>query len=175
MDIYACYALGLLEDNREYIDATEEASHSGFSLSEDQVKNLTLYEIELFFYSKTIQASKILMQCLTLIMSSSVSSSNNQLITDELDFDRTTLLQEFYQLLGSLTVEQRGVFNDIITNVKQKKASVFVTPQIPEVLLKGLKCKLRKWTRRVGMLTHRVGAGFCRGLSGQLAESAAWT
>ena len=54
-----------------------------------------------------------------------VSSSNNRLITKELDFDRTTLLQEFYQLLGSLTDEQRGVFDDIITNVKQKKGGVF--------------------------------------------------
>ncbi|CAH1419114.1 unnamed protein product [Lactuca virosa] len=92
----ACYALGLLEDDREYIDAIEEASHSGsgyylrylfatmlksnlsrpyfvwektwqylsdgilynqqlrlkapgLSLDEDQVKNLTLCEIEIFF------------------------------------------------------------------------------------------------------------------------------
>ncbi|KAL7602570.1 hypothetical protein Lser_V15G25966 [Lactuca serriola] len=54
-----------------------------------------------------------------------VSSSNNLLITEELDFDRTTLLQEFHQLLGSLTDEQRGVFDDIIINVKQKKGDVF--------------------------------------------------
>ncbi|CAH1448310.1 unnamed protein product [Lactuca virosa] len=159
----ACYALGLLEDDREYIDAIEEASHSGsgyylrylfatmlksnslsipyfvwektwqylsdgilynqqlrlkapgLSLDEDQVKNLTLYEIE-----------KILLQNNSSLKDfdgmpypdhESISSSNNRLITEELDFDRTTLLQEFYQLLGSLTDEQRGVFDDIITNV----------------------------------------------------------
>nr|KAJ0204337.1 hypothetical protein LSAT_V11C500295380 [Lactuca sativa] len=39
----------------------------------------------------------------------------------------------------------------------------------------GQKFKFRKGTRRVGPLTRRFGAGFCRGLSGQLAESAAWT
>ncbi|CAH1433073.1 unnamed protein product [Lactuca virosa] len=160
----ACYALGLLEDDREYIDAIEEASHSGsgyylrylfatmlksnslsrpyfvwektwqylsdgilynqqlrlkapgLSLDEDQVKNLTLYEIE-----------KILLQNNSSLKDfdgmpypdhESISSSNNRLITEELDFDksiteeldfdRTTLLQEFYQLLGSLTDEQRG-------------------------------------------------------------------
>nr|KAJ0188926.1 hypothetical protein LSAT_V11C900458960 [Lactuca sativa] len=125
----ACYALGLLEDDREYIDAIEEASHSGsgyylrLSLDEDQVKNLTLYEIE-----------KILLQNNSSLKDfdgmpypdhESISSSNNRLITEELDFDRTTLLQEFYQLLGTLTYEQRGVFDDIITNVKKKKGGVF--------------------------------------------------
>ncbi|CAH1425592.1 unnamed protein product [Lactuca virosa] len=133
----ACYALGLLEDDREYIDAIEEASHSGsgyylrflfatmlksnslsrpyyvwentwqylsdgilynqrirlktpgLSLNDDQIKNLTLYEIE-----------KILLQNSSSIRDfvgmpypdhDLVSSTNNRLITEELDFDITIL------------------------------------------------------------------------------------
>nr|KAJ0204134.1 hypothetical protein LSAT_V11C500232920 [Lactuca sativa] len=118
-----CYALGLLEDDKEYIDAIEEASHSGLSLSEDQVKNLTLYEIEIFLLQNNSSLKDF--DGMPYPDHEFVSSSNNRLITKELDFDRTTLLQEFYQLLGSLTNEQRGVFDDIITNVKQKKGGVF--------------------------------------------------
>ncbi|XP_023755290.1 uncharacterized protein LOC111903764 [Lactuca sativa] len=159
-----CYALGLLEDDREYIDAIEEASHSGsgyylrslfaimlksnslsnpscvweniwkylsdvilynqlkrlnspgLSLTEDQLKNLTLYEIE-----------KVLLQNNSSLKDyygmpypdhESIPSSNNRLITEELDFDRTILHNELIHLLDSLTVEQRGVFDKIMKHVQ---------------------------------------------------------
>nr|KAJ0193152.1 hypothetical protein LSAT_V11C800407890 [Lactuca sativa] len=121
----ACYALGLLEDDREYIDAIEEASHSGsgLSLNDDQLKNLMLYEID-----------KILLQNNSSLKDfvgmpypnhDSISSSNNRLITEELDFDMNSLQQESHQLLDSLTIEQRSVFDEIMTAVKQTKGSVF--------------------------------------------------
>ncbi|CAH1423180.1 unnamed protein product [Lactuca virosa] len=50
-----------------------------------------------------------------------LSSSNNRLITEELDFDMNSLQQESHQLLDSLTIEQRSVFDEIMTAVKQKK------------------------------------------------------
>ncbi|CAH1451756.1 unnamed protein product [Lactuca virosa] len=188
----ACYALGLLEDDREYIDAIEEASHSGsgyylrflfatmlksnslskpcyvwentcqylsdgilynqrirlkspgLSLNDDQLKNLTLYEIE-----------KILLQNNSSLKDfvgmpypdhDSISSSNNRLITEELDFDMNSLQQESHQLLDSLTIEQRSVFDEIMTAVKQKKGakiSVFLFSSSTASTMKEVKaCSL---------------------------------
>ncbi|KAI3509189.1 hypothetical protein L1887_24277 [Cichorium endivia] len=55
----------------------------------------------------------------------SVSSLNNRLITEELDYDITELQNELHQLAASLTDEQQGVFNNILTAVEQKKGGVF--------------------------------------------------
>ncbi|XP_052621047.1 uncharacterized protein LOC111921783 [Lactuca sativa] len=167
----ACYALGLLEDDREYIDAIEEASHSGsgyylrflfatmlksnslsrpyyvwentwqylsdgilynqrirlktpgLSLNDDQIKNLTLYEIEKIL----LQNSSSLRDFVGMPYPDHdlVSSTNNRLITEELDFYITILQKESHQLLESLTIEQRSIFDEIMTAVKQKKGRVF--------------------------------------------------
>ncbi|CAH1421166.1 unnamed protein product [Lactuca virosa] len=94
------------------------------SLTEDQLKNLTLYEIE-----------KVLLQNNSSLKDyygmpypdhESISSSNNRLITEELDFDRTVLHNELIQLMDSLTVEQRCVFDDIMKHVQQKKEACFL-------------------------------------------------
>ncbi|CAH1415051.1 unnamed protein product [Lactuca virosa] len=88
-------------------------------LNDDQLKNLTLYEIE-----------KILLQNSSSLKDfvgkpypdhDSVSSSNNRLITEELDFDMNNLQKESHQLLDSLTIEQRSIFDEIMTAVKHKK------------------------------------------------------
>nr|KAJ0197524.1 hypothetical protein LSAT_V11C700371210 [Lactuca sativa] len=55
----------------------------------------------------------------------SVSSSYNRFITEELDFDMNSLQKESHQLLDSLTIEQRSVFDEIMTTVKQKKGVFF--------------------------------------------------
>nr|KAJ0194029.1 hypothetical protein LSAT_V11C800414390 [Lactuca sativa] len=167
----ACYALGLLEDDKEYIDAIEEASHSGsgyylrflfatmlksnslsrpyyvwentwqylsdgilynqrirlktpgLSLNDDQIKNLTLYEIEKIL----LQNSSSLRDFVGMPYPDHdlVSSTNNRLITEELDFDITILQKESHQLLESLTVEQRSIFDEIMTTIKENKGGVF--------------------------------------------------
>ncbi|KAL7606511.1 hypothetical protein Lser_V15G20604 [Lactuca serriola] len=95
----------------------------GLSLNDDQIKNLTLYEIE-----------KILLQNSSSLRDFAgmpypdhdlVSSTNNRLITEELDFDITILQKESHQLLESLTVEQRSIFDEIMTAVKENKGGVF--------------------------------------------------
>ncbi|KAI3745922.1 hypothetical protein L6452_08334 [Arctium lappa] len=55
----------------------------------------------------------------------SVESSNYRLITEELDYDIANLQNEFRQLLGALTNEQRGVYDDIITAVQNNQGCVF--------------------------------------------------
>ncbi|KAI3747207.1 hypothetical protein L6452_09658 [Arctium lappa] len=54
-----------------------------------------------------------------------VDSSNNRLIKEELDYDIPNLHNEFRQLLGTLTNEQRGVYDDIITAVQNNQGGVF--------------------------------------------------
>ncbi|XP_023768468.2 uncharacterized protein LOC111917042 [Lactuca sativa] len=106
-----------------WMECNEHNKEARLSLDEDHVKNLTLYDIEIFLLQNNSSLKDF--DGMPYPDHESISSSNNRLITEELDFDRMTLLQEFYQLLGSLTDEQRGVFDDIITNVKKKKGGVF--------------------------------------------------
>ncbi|CAH1438891.1 unnamed protein product [Lactuca virosa] len=166
-----CYALGLLDDDKEYIDAIKEASHSGsgfylrflfatllmcnsmskpevvwentweyladeilynqrrrfkspdLSLNEDQLKNLTLFEIEqvLLRNNSTLKNYKNM----PIPDVDSVSSSNNRLITEELDYDIPVMKTEFDRMFLALTNEQRHIFLDIMGAVKENKGSVF--------------------------------------------------
>ncbi|KAI3507904.1 hypothetical protein L1887_22900 [Cichorium endivia] len=162
----ACYALGLLDDDREYIDAIKEASHSGsgyylrslfatmlmsdslgrpdfvwestweylsdgilynqrihLSLTEQQLKNLTLFEIESFLLRNNSSLKNF--REMPYPDNESVSSSNNRLIAEELSYCNTSLQSEFDNLFVSLTDEQRGVFEDIITAINNNKGGLF--------------------------------------------------
>ncbi|XP_024964349.1 uncharacterized protein LOC112504609 [Cynara cardunculus var. scolymus] len=55
----------------------------------------------------------------------SLESSNNRLITEELDYNIANLCDEFHQLLAALTNEQRGIYDDIITAVENNRGGVF--------------------------------------------------
>ncbi|CAH1453014.1 unnamed protein product [Lactuca virosa] len=167
----ACYNLGLLDDDKEYIDAIKEASlsRSGYylrflfatmllsnslskpesvwentweylsdgilytqqqrlkspalSLNEDQIKNLTLFEIEQILLRNNTSLKNY--RRMPYPDDDSVSSSNNRLITEELDYDIPNLKNEFDRLFVSLTDEQRNIFLDIMTTVKDNKGGVF--------------------------------------------------
>ncbi|XP_023731646.2 uncharacterized protein LOC111879418 [Lactuca sativa] len=147
-----CYALGLLDDDKEYIEAIKEASHSGsgfylrflfatllmcnsmskpevvwentweyladgilynqrqrfksaeLSLGLDELKNLTLFEIEqiLLQNNSTLKNFKNM----PYPDVESVSSSNNRLITDELDYDIPVIKNDYDRMFLSLTNEQ---------------------------------------------------------------------
>ncbi|KAI3677870.1 hypothetical protein L6452_37142 [Arctium lappa] len=76
----------------------------------------------------------------------SVESSNNRLITEELDYDIANLQNEFRQLLGALTNEQRGVYDDIITVVQNNQGGGRTTHsrfQIPLILNKDSFCYIK--------------------------------
>ncbi|CAH1439621.1 unnamed protein product, partial [Lactuca virosa] len=163
----ACYALGLLDDDREYIEDIKEASHSAtgyylrslfsmmlisdslgrpkfvwentweylsdgilynqrrrlkspdLSLTDHQLKNLTLFEIESFLLRNNSTLKNFTdmhypdFDC--------VSSSNNRLIAEELSYDMTSLQNEFQTLTVSLTNEQRGVFEDVMAAIEDNK------------------------------------------------------
>ncbi|KAI3737814.1 hypothetical protein L2E82_27827 [Cichorium intybus] len=166
-----CYALGLLDDDREYIDAINEASHSGsgyylrslfatmlmsdslgrpdfvwestweylsdgilynqrirfkspdLSLTEQQLKNLTLFEIEMFLLRNNSSLKNF--REMPYPDNEYVSSSNNCLIAEELSYCSTSLASEFDNLFVSLTDEQQCVFEDIMTAINNNKGGLF--------------------------------------------------
>ncbi|CAH1433999.1 unnamed protein product [Lactuca virosa] len=167
----ACYALGLLDDDKEYIDAIKEASHygSGFylrflfatllmcnsmskpevvwentweyladgilynqrqrfksaelSLGVDELKNLTLFEIEqiLLRNNSTLKNFKNM----SYPDVESVSSSNNRLITEELDYDIPVLKNDYDRMFLALTNEQGNIFLNIMSAIQENKGDVF--------------------------------------------------
>ncbi|CAH1439952.1 unnamed protein product [Lactuca virosa] len=167
----ACYALGLLDDDKEYIDAIKEVSHSGsgfylrflfatllmcnsmskpevvwentweyladgilynqrqrfkspdLSLNEDQLKNLILFEIEQVLLRNNLSLKNY--KNMPIPDVDYVSSSNNRLIIEELDYDIPIMNTEFDRMFLALTNEQRHIFLDIMTAVKQNKGGVF--------------------------------------------------
>ncbi|XP_023765103.2 uncharacterized protein LOC111913607 [Lactuca sativa] len=167
----ACYALGLLDDDKEYIEAIKEASQSGsgyylrflfvimllshslsspdvvwentweylsdgilytqqqrlkspgLSLNEDQIKNLTLFEIEQILLRNNSSLKNLTRMPLPDV--DYVSSSNNRLISEELDYDIPNLKNEFEWLYIALTSEQRNIFDDIMTAINNNEGGVF--------------------------------------------------
>ncbi|CAH1433232.1 unnamed protein product [Lactuca virosa] len=167
----ACYALGLLDDDKEYIEAIKEASQSGsgyylrflfatmllshnlsspdvvwentwvylsdgilynqqqrlkspdLSLNEDQIKNLALFEIEQILLRNNSSLKKFTR--MPLPDADSVSSSNNRLISEELDYNIPNLKNEFDQLSIALTSEQQNIFDDIMTAINNNEGGVF--------------------------------------------------
>ncbi|KAJ9541777.1 hypothetical protein OSB04_028283 [Centaurea solstitialis] len=120
-----CYAIGLLDDDMEYVDAIEEASltGSGLSLNDDQLKNLMLFEIEKILLRNSSSLKKF--TTMPYPDDDFIQSSNNRLIIEELDYDIANLHNEFHQLLCALRNEQRGVYDNIISTVENNQGGVF--------------------------------------------------
>ncbi|KAK9072462.1 hypothetical protein SSX86_008896 [Deinandra increscens subsp. villosa] len=95
----------------------------GLELTPDQLKNLTLFEIEqiLIRMNSSLRNYPSMpypdVEC--------VSSSNNRLIIEELSYDQNDLENDFTNLFNSLTDEQRTFFDVIMTSVKDNKGGVF--------------------------------------------------
>ncbi|CAH1415538.1 unnamed protein product [Lactuca virosa] len=135
----ACYNLGLLDDDKEYIEAIKEASLSGSSfylrflfatmlLSNSLSKPEIVWENTCEYLSDGIlytQQKRLKSPEQILLRNNSslkdyrrmpypnadlVSSSNNRLIAEELDYDIPNLKNEFDRLFVSLTDEQRNFF-----------------------------------------------------------------
>ncbi|XP_076927145.1 uncharacterized protein LOC143590563 [Bidens hawaiensis] len=167
----ACYRRGLLDDDKEYIEAIEEASHTangyylrnlfatmlitfslsrpdyvwdntwhflvdeilyyqqkkhknpGLSLSDEQLKNLALLEIEEFLVSNNSSLRRF--SHMPFPDQESISASLNPLMIEELAYDTDALKNDFMHLYISLTSEQKGVYNEIFNSWKRKKGGVF--------------------------------------------------
>ncbi|XP_076934739.1 uncharacterized protein LOC143601132 [Bidens hawaiensis] len=167
----ACYKRGLLDDDKEYIEAIEEASHTstgyylrnlfatmlityslsrphfvwestwqllvdgilykqqkdqnnpGLILNEEQLKNLALLEIEIFLICNNSSLRRH--QQMPFQDIETISRAINPLMVEELSYDTNTMNNEFNHLFDSLTDEQRGVYNEIINALVDKKGGVF--------------------------------------------------
>ncbi|XP_021986432.1 uncharacterized protein LOC110882810 [Helianthus annuus] len=167
----ACYARGLLDDNKEYIEAIKEAYYTGLgyylrnlfatmlasntlsrpehvwentweylsdgilynhqkllrieglSLPEEQIRNLTLLEIERYLLRNNSSLSRF--PSMPQPESESIYSADNRLIADELGYDVSATAIEFDNNLRSLTDEQRLVFDEIIAAVNSNAGGVF--------------------------------------------------
>ncbi|XP_047260759.1 uncharacterized protein LOC124894037, partial [Capsicum annuum] len=118
---YACYALDLLDDGREYVDAIVEAK---FNLTDDYLKNLCLQKIEHFL--KGCGRSFLDFPTMPMpVYNEEQVDQNNRLICDEMCYNRRALAVEHQKLIGNLTNEQRTVYEKIITVVNKNKGEFF--------------------------------------------------
>nr|KAJ0185116.1 hypothetical protein LSAT_V11C900478620 [Lactuca sativa] len=103
-----CFALGLLDVDKEYIDTIKEASHSGA----EQILLRNNSTVKKFTNMPYLNVE-------------SVSSSNNRLIIEELDYDIPVIKNDFDRMFLALTHEQRNIFVNIMSVVEENKGGVF--------------------------------------------------
>ncbi|XP_020876690.1 ATP-dependent DNA helicase PIF1-like [Arabidopsis lyrata subsp. lyrata] len=167
----ACFALNLLDDDKEYIDAITEASQWGsaqymrrifvmlllseslstpnrvwsetwhllsedilymqqkirqapdFSMSEEQIKNQTLFEIERLLLSNGSSLTNF--REIPFPDDNNIPAAINMLISDELCYDRQACQEEYHRLLPMLNIEQKNIFERIMATVDSKEGGVF--------------------------------------------------
>ncbi|XP_050878203.1 uncharacterized protein LOC127082025 [Lathyrus oleraceus] len=153
----ACFAMGFIGDDREFIAAIKEANHwgsgsinrprhvwsktchlladgilyaqqriannRGLRLSDEEIMNLTLIEIERNLQRK----SRSLKEFAGMPYPSGyvVEQLGNKLIYEERSYNPAEQLQEYNNLFLNLTDEQRGVFRRIMEAVNNQQGGVF--------------------------------------------------
>ncbi|XP_071742659.1 uncharacterized protein [Rutidosis leptorrhynchoides] len=111
----ACYDLGLLDDDKEYIEGTQ--------IEIELLKDLTLQEID-----KLLQRNSSSLRSFSSIPCPSNHTRNileNHLIIDELSYDKSALTNEHSDFITKLTSEQKEAYNQIIKSVDHGKGGVF--------------------------------------------------
>ncbi|XP_071686861.1 uncharacterized protein [Rutidosis leptorrhynchoides] len=111
----ACYDLGLLDDDKEYIEGTQ--------IEIELLKDLTLQEID-----KLLQRNSSSLRSFSSIPCPSNDTRNiseNHLIIDELSYDKISLTNEHSDFITKLTYEQKEAYDQIIKAVNHGKGGVF--------------------------------------------------
>ncbi|KAL6574243.1 hypothetical protein OROHE_001147 [Orobanche hederae] len=167
----ACYSVGLLDDDKEYIDGIKEASFWGsphyirnlfavlllannisrpeyvwentwqllgddilhrqrtllgisdLQLSDEQIKNFTLVEIEKLLYRNGSSLTKF--SSIPFPDMNVVVEGQNKLIQEELRYDQKMMEAEHRKLFSSLTDEQRVIHDKILNAVENDKGGLF--------------------------------------------------
>ncbi|XP_035832573.1 ATP-dependent DNA helicase PIF1-like [Helianthus annuus] len=96
--------------------------HPGLVLNKDQIKNLTLFEIQTFLLRNNSTLKRY--SSMPFPNHDCISSANNLLLSEELAYDKEILAEEFRNLFSSLTHEQRVIYEEIITTVDNNKGGV---------------------------------------------------
>ncbi|XP_057747007.1 uncharacterized protein LOC130966238 [Arachis stenosperma] len=116
----ACYALGLLQDDKEFIDAILEAN---LHLSDEHIMNLTLAKIE-----HKMQVNGRSLKEFPAMLYPSLDlfhGLKDRLLLDEVNFDRSLLKQQYMQSLKTMTDEQRYAFDTIVDSINNDRGGFF--------------------------------------------------
>ncbi|KAK4562376.1 hypothetical protein RGQ29_005026 [Quercus rubra] len=117
-----CYALGLLDDDKEWHEALNHASYwaSGKQLREIFVIMLIFCEI-LIKSGRSLHEFESIPYPNTLLL----RQINNRVLQEELDYDRNSLAAEHIKLLTGLNVDQRNIYDEVINSVSENKGGFF--------------------------------------------------
>ncbi|XP_076906819.1 uncharacterized protein LOC143563077 [Bidens hawaiensis] len=132
----------LLVDGILYKQQKDQNS-PGLILSEEQLKNLALIEIENFLICNNLSLRRH--QQMPFPDIETISRATNPLMVEVLSYDTETMNNEFNHLYDSLTDEQGGVYNEIMNALVHKKGGVFFVAKgdvVLNVALSGIACLL---------------------------------
>ncbi|XP_024014781.1 ATP-dependent DNA helicase RRM3-like [Eutrema salsugineum] len=115
-----CYALGLLDNDKEYIQAIKDAN---LRLSTDQVKNFCLAEIEMLL--RTAGNSLTDFSPMSYPEDLDMTVRGNPLIRDERSYDRDYLRVRHDELFAAITEEQRLIYDEILEAVYSSSGGRF--------------------------------------------------
>ncbi|KAK9665879.1 hypothetical protein RND81_14G142400 [Saponaria officinalis] len=138
----ACYALGLLGDDK-YVSRPEEVwnktwhllsddilhkrrnvlQNQDLQLSDEELKNIALTKIEAFLQSNGSTLRRF--KTMPFPDSSGILENTNTLIAEELSYDKDAMSTEHTRLLSSMTDEQRSVYNQIMDVVHKGSGGIF--------------------------------------------------
>ncbi|XP_076961093.1 uncharacterized protein LOC143637642 [Bidens hawaiensis] len=112
----------LLVDGIQYKQQKDQ-NNPGLILNEEQLKNLALSKIENFLISNNYSLRRY--KQMPFPDMETISRATNPLMVEELSYDTETMNNEFNNLFDSLTDEQRGVYNEIMSALIDKKGGVY--------------------------------------------------
>ncbi|XP_071699877.1 uncharacterized protein [Rutidosis leptorrhynchoides] len=121
----ACYALRLLDDDREYVASIKETYE--VASDENELKkilyNLALAKIERLLNSSRNSLKNI--QYMPFPDYEYIDYSCNMMIQDEISYDKETLVIEHATLFSTMTDEQKSVYNTVIEAVDKDEGGTF--------------------------------------------------
>uniref|UniRef100_A0A0R0HRU7 ATP-dependent DNA helicase n=1 Tax=Glycine max TaxID=3847 RepID=A0A0R0HRU7_SOYBN len=126
----ACFAMGLLQDDKEFIEAIKEAKDWGsahykeaisLQLDDRTLQNLVLLEIEQLL--QTNQRS--LTDYPSMPYPEDANCPTYLLILAELNYNNAELISEFEHLFSHMTDEQASIYNQIVEVVNKDEGGMF--------------------------------------------------
>ncbi|KAF7839696.1 uncharacterized protein G2W53_008178 [Senna tora] len=114
-----------LDDDKEYIDGITEASKwsSDLQFDDKRLKEIALADIERILRSNGRSLRDY--PLMPLPNDAMMSNTENVLMSEELNYDRTLLSTQHSQLLSSLIAEQRNIYDSIMDVVYCCQGGVF--------------------------------------------------